>query len=232
MTFNAAKCKFMLISRRRNASYPSMFLNNHPLERVECYKYLGLLLSSNLSWSDHINSTCAKARKLVGLLYRQFSRNASPEIMARLYTSLVRPHLEYGAQVWHPHLAKDTNALENVQKFGLRVCSQQWTTSYQELLELFHLPSLENRRLFMSLSTFFKIIHNLVYFPTMYHPTPLSSSPRFGHNVQFRVPLAHTNSLKFSFLPNITTLWNHLPAHAVNCTTLPTFKHYIAPLFH
>ena len=37
---------------------------------------------------------------------------------------------------------------------------------YQELLELFHLPSLENRRLFLSLFVFFKIIHNLVYFPT------------------------------------------------------------------
>ncbi len=44
--------------------------------------------------------------------------------------------------------------------------------SYQKLLDLFQLPSLENRRLFLSLSTFFKLIHNLIYFPTNHHPTP------------------------------------------------------------
>ena len=232
MTFNAAKCKCMLISRRRNDHCPSLYLNSHQLERVECYKYLGLLLSSDLSWSDHIQSTCSKARKLVGLLYRQFSGNTSPEVMAKLYTSLVRPHLEYGAQVWHPHLAKDIYAVENIQKFGLRVCSRQWNTTYQDLLDLFDLPSLENRRLYMSLSTFFKIIHNLTYFPTMYHPIPLSSSSsRSSRNFQFRAPFARTNSLKFSFLPNTITLWNNLPTYAVNCTTLSAFKHHTSPLF-
>ena len=146
-----------------------MYLNNHQLKNVQCYKYLGLLLSSDLSWSHHIQSTCTKARKLLGLLYRQFSNNTNPEVMTKLYLSLVRPHLEYGAQVWHPYLSKDVNALEKVQKFGLRICSRQWTKCYQELLELFHLPSLENRRLFLSLSVFFKIIHNLVYFPTIHY---------------------------------------------------------------
>ena len=34
--------------------------------------------------------------------------------MAKLYLSVVRPHLDYGAQVWHPYLSKDINALEKV----------------------------------------------------------------------------------------------------------------------
>ena len=130
--------------------------------------------------------------------------------MAKLYLSLVRPHLEYGAQVWHPYLSKDVNALEKVQKFGLRICSRQWTKCYQELLELFHLPLLENRRLFLSLSVFFKIIHNLVYFPTIHYPTLLSSfSSRYNHDHQFCIPIACTNHLKHSFLPNSVSLWNN-----------------------
>ena len=168
---------------------------------MQCYKYLGLLLSLDLSWSHHIQSTCTKARKLLGLLYRQFSNNTNPEVMAKLYLSLVRPHLEYGAQVWHPYLSKDVNDLEKVQKFGLQICSRQWTKCYQELLELFHLPSLENRRLFFSLSVFFKIINNLVYFPTIHYPTPLSSfSSRYNHDHQFCIHFARTNHLKHSFI--------------------------------
>ncbi len=99
MTFNSSKCKCMLVSRKRNANCPPMNLSNHQLEQVQCY---GLLLSTDLSWSHHIETTCTKARKL-----------------AKLFLSLVRPHLEYRSQVWHPHLIKDKNALESVQKFGL-----------------------------------------------------------------------------------------------------------------
>ncbi len=57
---------------------------------------------------------------------KAFAVVKKPYVMAKLYIVLVRPHLEYGAQVWHPHLAKHTNAIENVQKFALRICSKKW----------------------------------------------------------------------------------------------------------
>ena len=144
MTFNISKCKCMLVSRRRNTICPpiNLNLNDHQLENVQSYKYLGLLLSSDLSWTHHIESTCTKARKLLGLLYRQFSSNTDPQVIAKLYLSLVRPHLEYRAQVWHPYTAKDAHTLEKVQQFGLRICTRHWNSSYQDLLDIFQLPSL------------------------------------------------------------------------------------------
>ena len=104
MTFNASKCKCMMISRKRsrNVNSPSLTLNGSHLEVVECYKYLGLLLTSDLSWSNHIETMCTKVRKLLGLLYRWFSTNTNPYVMTNLYLTQIRPHLEYGAQVWHP----------------------------------------------------------------------------------------------------------------------------------
>ena len=32
------------------------------LEKVESYKYLGVLINSTLTWSDHISRVCSKAR--------------------------------------------------------------------------------------------------------------------------------------------------------------------------
>ena len=114
-------------------------------------------LSSDLSWSNHnhIEYICNKAKRMLGILYRQFSSNSNETALIRLCLTLVRPLLEYGAEVWHPHLIKDTLSLENVQKLALRICSKQWQMSYYDLLDRFKLPTLENRRLFLSLCTFF-----------------------------------------------------------------------------
>ena len=125
LTFNASKCKYMLISRRRqhHCDPPELLLDNFSLERVECFKYLGILLKSDLSWSNHITSICTKARKLLGLLYRRFYKYAEPSALFQHYLSLVRPHLEYASDVWDPHLQKDMSGIlepEFKPRTGLR----------------------------------------------------------------------------------------------------------------
>ena len=40
---------------------------------------------------------------------------SSPDILTRLYKSLVRPHLEYCVSAWSPHYVKDRERLERVQ---------------------------------------------------------------------------------------------------------------------
>ena len=78
LTLNRAKCKFMTISCRRTVSSPptSLLLDGHPLDKVETFKHLGVLLSHHLSWGEHAQYTCAKAKKVLGLLYIQWC-NAS-----------------------------------------------------------------------------------------------------------------------------------------------------------
>ena len=58
------------------------------------------------------------------------------------YVCLIRPHLEYASQVWNPHLLKDINKIENVQKFALRLCVKQWSQDYESLPSICDLPTL------------------------------------------------------------------------------------------
>ena len=124
LTLNAKKCKYMVISKLRGRSIPSqqMMLLDQPMDRVSSYRYLGVIISDNLSWSTHIEKITSKARRLVGMLYRNFYQWSSPDSLPKLYLTLIRPHLEYAVQVWNPYLAKDIHMLEAVQRLALRMC--------------------------------------------------------------------------------------------------------------
>ena len=230
LTLNPSKCKSMIISRKRNPiKLAPLTLDGTPLEQVTAFKYLGILLSSDLSWSSHISTTCSKAKRLLGLLYRRFYNSANVPAMLQLYTALVRPVLEYAAPVWDPHLAKDINQLEDIQKFALKICTKRWNHNYHDLLQKANLPALVNRRNYLKLCSLFKIVNGLCFFPSDII-TERVSYFHTGPPLLF-CPFARTNSYKFSFIPSSVSLWNNLPTDALSSQSFSTFKSYISPLF-
>ena len=64
LNLNPLKCKYMLISRKRTPSTPDepLVLTDLPLQKVDAFKYLGVLLSQDLSWSPHVQAICSKAK--------------------------------------------------------------------------------------------------------------------------------------------------------------------------
>ena len=106
LTINISKTKYMIISRKSSSFLsllPSLLLDNSPLECVSNFKYLGVILTSQLSWTPHINHICSKSKKLLGLLFRQFYSLCSPHVLLKLYLSLVLPHLTYCSSLWDPY---------------------------------------------------------------------------------------------------------------------------------
>ena len=67
------------------------------------------------------------------MLFREFNRYTDKQSLLKLHLSTVRPHLEYASSVWDPHLKKDIEAIERVPKFGLKVCLEDWNSSYSNL---------------------------------------------------------------------------------------------------
>ena len=61
------------------------------------------------------------------------------------------------------HYTRDIQALESVQKFVLRVIIKHWAHSYEELLSLSTLPTLEKRRLYLRLQFLYKIVKDLFF---------------------------------------------------------------------
>ena len=133
---HANKCCCMFISRKQihSATPPPLYIRaDSHLQQVDSVKYLGVILTSDLTWTKHITRICSKTCKLTGMLYRCFHL-CDPQVMLRLYKAFIRPHFKYAPQVLDPHLIRDIELLEKVQKFALRVCMRNWSATYAELL--------------------------------------------------------------------------------------------------
>ena len=233
LTMNPHKCKYLICSRKIHPHLPPsrLLLGGVTLEQVESYRYLGVLVSSRLTWSDHIEQVCAKARKLVGMLYRQFYSWADSKTLLLIYRTCIRPHLEYACQLWDPFLNKGTQSLEAVQKFACKVCLKQWDLDYDSMLQLLNLPRLSVRRKYLKLTTMYNIVSGLMHFPSSIFvqsnlPYYLNCTSTFN----FTRPFAHTNYMYHSFVPSVISSWNNLPDSVKLCSCISTFKRSL--LYH
>ena len=125
LTFNAAKCKYMIISRKISPFVPNcpLTLNSQHLQIVHTYRYLGITLSSGLSWTPHVEIICKRACKVLGVLYWRFSTFSSSANLLYFYKSLFWPHVEYTSPARILHIFKDIHEIEDVQNFALRKIS-------------------------------------------------------------------------------------------------------------
>ena len=162
MRLNSTKCYILSINNKSNFRYS---LNNTILKEVSNNPYLGILLSQDLKWSDHIANITKKANSTLGFLRRNL-RHCPTSCRRNSYLSLIRSVLEYGSVVWDPYLKKDIDALERVQRRAARFVTGDYhsrsTGTLQRLLNKLKLPELQDRRKQLRLILFFKVVEGLV----------------------------------------------------------------------
>ena len=91
------------------------------------------------------NKAASKGNQKLGMIRRTFT-GKNKNIMTKLYKSMVRPSLYYCVQAWRPHLKKDIDALERVQKRAIRMITECRGKDYEKRLECVNLTMLEMQR--------------------------------------------------------------------------------------
>ena len=199
-------------------------VDSNPLKRVQSYKYLGVLITADLTWSTHLQMIYTKTRKLLCMFYRIFYSNSTSSTMLKLYKSFIRPNLEYAAVLWDVYHSKDVAILENVQKFALRICTKSWNTSYEGLLSASSLPKLSLRNQKLRLLHLCKIYHQLTFFPSApVIPRQVRYSTRINSKALNPIQ-TKSKQTYYSFVPRTITEWNSLPNDIVSKTTSASFS--------
>lgn len=163
------------------------------------------------------------------ILYRWFYHHSDPHTLLKLYLTIIRPHLEYASPAWDPFHKTEIDAIENVQKFALKVCLKSWDSGYDSLLMNAQIPSQKTGSTQMNLCHLYKIINEVTHFPAApVRPRAMHYNSRSVNSNSVSVPKLNTSSYQYSFFPKSLSLWNKLPEEVTNRTNVNTFKHHLS----
>ena len=113
LSLNAAETKMMIFHYKqrtlKNHEVPN--INNIQVERVTQFKFLGVIIDSNLTWSPHQNFIANKLSRICGILFR-LKHYISIHILKIIYSSLFMSHLRYGILAWGGQINKRINKLQ------------------------------------------------------------------------------------------------------------------------
>ena len=224
MKFNSAKCKVMHFGHANGQSKYTMKDNGSEvsLESTSEEKDLGVWIDDKLKFTSHIGHAVAKSNQILGLIKRSFVYRDT-EIIKRLFTALVRPHLEYANAVWHPRFKKDVEQLEKVQRRATKLVTSLRDMSYQKRLQALDLPSLVYRRHRGDMIEVYKYIYGIHKSGHNLLPLAPSSALR-GHIYKLKKRHCCTQLRSNFFSFRVVNLWNNLPSDVVLAPSVNAFK--------
>ena len=152
LTVNVEKTVTMAFTRRPFPSKVSINLNCNALSTVNEHKHVGLILSSDLCWSVHIDKILSKAGRLLYTIIR-LRRTFSRKALILSYSLYIRPVVEYACIAWLKLSAHLRNRLERFQRRGFKVISRKplfEPSDHDEVLLTLQKPSLGSRRQYQS----------------------------------------------------------------------------------
>jgi len=206
-----------------SCSYTTSQFNE--LTPVSSLRDLGIIISDNFTWSEHITKITSKANQMAAWAMSLFKHRGKSHMLV-MYKSFVRSHLEFCCPLWNPYHIQDIIQLEKVQRtFTSKIHGYQHF-DYWERLSRLNLLSLQRRRERYILVYMWKILQGNV-------PNDVGMifnfNPRRGFtavvkpivNSQSRAQTVYDNS----FIIVGAKLWNILPFQINTITSsLNAFK--------
>lgn len=228
LKMNFKKTCFILFGPKiiTNLLNANLVIHNTTIDRVDHTKFLGVIISSTLSWHDHIAYIKQKISKNIGIIYK-LKKKFTRDIVRTLYYSLIFPYLIYCLPIWGNSPSCHLSLLEKSQNWFLRILfdlkKYDHISHYfdiSNILTINKLYQLNLLLLFYKLITtntckyFYNIIGNFIYI----------ASRSLRNTPVFRLPMSRTFVHKNSTIASGMKLWNKLPEKVKDSKTSYKFK--------
>ena len=145
--FNPLKSKSLLITKKnQNIQHPPLKMSQSHIEEINEHKHLGITFCTTLTWTNHMSEISRKAWKRIGSL-RRYKFLLDRGSLFKMYTTFIRPLLEYGGVVWDSCSNENKRFIEKIQVEALRITTGGTKVcSLQKLYDDLSCETLEQRR--------------------------------------------------------------------------------------
>jgi hypothetical protein len=126
--FSHEKTKYIMFSNKRSDPNIELWLKGHKLEKVNQYKFLGVILDKKLSFKYHISSVVAKCQSIINLMrsIRGSKWGADPKSLMLIFKSHIVAFVTYAAPVFLLACKSQLGKLAAVYNRGLKVACRVW----------------------------------------------------------------------------------------------------------
>ena len=191
LSLNVSKTKYMCFhTLKRKVVFPDLKINNITIDRVTDFKFLGLIISSNLKWNKHIDHISIKVSKVIGIMFR-LKYIVPCDVLQTLYNSLIMPHFHYCLLAWGSTI-KNGHKLHLLQKKAVRIINNSHYIAHTDpIFKKLHMVKVTDMFCIAIWKFYYKLRNNLLppYFNYMKPNLPVICNHYNVRNPKFHLPM-------------------------------------------
>ena len=220
LKFNVNKCVVMHYGSNNKKS--PLYIDGKQLNESSLERDLGVIFSTNLKWNNQIIAATNRANQMLGRIKKSFV-HFDCKLLRSLYSTFIRPFLEFAVPVWSPILKGDCDVIERVQHRASKLVASIRGFSYEKRLKALGLTTLVERRQRGDMIQLFKIFNGV---------DKLERGNRFqlvhnkvrGHCFKYFSEISRQQQRENYIFNRSANLWNSLPSELVEAPSVNSFK--------
>ena len=147
MQFNGKKFEALRYGKNKEIKESTCYFTpgmDDIIEEKDSIRDLGVIMSSDATFSSHVDAVCSKVRQKSGWIMRTF-HTRSTWFLKFMWKCLVQGHVDYCSQLYFPATASDMQKIENLQQIYTKKIPEVKHLNYWQRLQHLKLLSQERR---------------------------------------------------------------------------------------
>lgn len=190
---------------------------------VDSIRDLGVLVSTDLSWSTHTAAQVSKASKILAWYWKILPLK-DPCLFSKVYKIYIQCFFDYSSSLVYPIFIKDRTLRDKPLRKFSKYLSNFSAFSFSDRLTHLNLWPLNLRIIYRDMVEVYKILNHHYFLDDFCILTLSHNTTTRGHKNKLYKNKFRLSSTGFFFTHRVTSFWNNLPTHIIDCNSLPTFR--------